>query len=134
LVKIQPKTHAPPKLKVTWDSLSFTAIVESVQQKFELFNAKGTPLRATLSLTFRQYKTLEEQLSELNLQSADHTKQRVVQRGETLNLIAFQEYRDAGLWRHLADANQIADPRRLVPGTVLSIPPLDGFAHLIGGG
>ena len=32
------------------------------------------PLRATLSVTFREYKTLEEQLAELNLQSADHTK------------------------------------------------------------
>jgi nucleoid-associated protein YgaU len=109
--------------------LSFKAIVESVQQKFTLFNPEGIPLRATLSVTFREYKTLEQQISEMNLQSSDHTKRRVVQRGETLSAIAYQEYRDPQAWRHIADANRnlVANPRRLVPGTVLDIPPLDVF-------
>src|ERR1700694_3775362 len=35
LVKIQPKTHAPPRIRITWGlGLSFKAIVESVQRKF----------------------------------------------------------------------------------------------------
>ena len=34
-------------------------------QKFTLFNPLGTPLRATLTVTFREYKTLEEQIAEL---------------------------------------------------------------------
>src|SRR5689334_10345434 len=77
LVKIQPATHAPPRIRFTWgQGLSFKAIVESVQQRFSLFNPQGIPLRATLSLSFREYKTLEEQLAELKLESADHTKQR----------------------------------------------------------
>ena len=41
------------------------------------------PLRATLSVTFREYKTLQEQLKELKLASADHTKRHVVVQGET---------------------------------------------------
>src|SRR5262249_15542406 len=68
LVKIQPKTHAPPRILFVWGSLSFKAIVESVTQKFTLFNPIGLPLRATLSVTFREYKTLTDQLAELNLQ------------------------------------------------------------------
>ena len=127
LVKIQPKTHAPPRIRFTWgQGLSFKAIVESVQQKFTLFNPLGIPLRATLSVTFREYKTLEEQIAELKLESADHTKRRVVQRGDTLSRIAAEEYRDPQAWRHIADANRdvIENPRRLVPGTVLIIPPL----------
>jgi nucleoid-associated protein YgaU len=130
LVKIQPKTHAPPRIRFTWGAgLSFKAIVESVQQTFQLFNPVGIPLRATVSVTFREYKTLEEQLSEMNLQSSTHTKQRVVERGDTLSGIAAQEYNDPGKWRRIADANAdvIENPRRLIPGTVLVIPPLDHF-------
>ncbi len=132
LVKIQPETHAPPRVRFTWgQGLSFKAIVESVQQKFTLFNPQGVPLRATVSVAFREYKNLADQLTELNLQSSDHTKTRVVSRGETLSSIAAQEYRDPRLWRVLAEKNAdvVANPRRLVPGTVLEVPPLDVSAN-----
>ncbi len=131
LVKIQPRTHAPPRVRFTWASLSFKAIVESVQQKFTLFSPSGTPLRATVSVSFREYKTLEEQLAELNLQSSDHTKQRVIQEGDTLAHIAAEEYDDPAQWRMIADhednRDKIINPRRLKAGTVLTIPPLDAY-------
>jgi hypothetical protein len=130
LVKIQPKTHAPPRIKFIWgQGLSFSAIVESVQQKFTLFNPLGIPLRATLTVSFREYKTLDKQLEELNPQSADHTKRRMVREGESLNFIAAQEYGDPQLWRLIADQNEaiLPNPRKLTPGTVLEIPPTDAF-------
>jgi nucleoid-associated protein YgaU len=82
------------------------------------------PLRATLSITLREYKTLEEQVWELKLESADHSKQHVVQRGDTYSKIAAREYGDPALWRVIADANpDQASPRNLAPGTILLIPP-----------
>ncbi len=131
LVKIQPKTHAPPRIRFTWgDGLSFKAIVESVQRKFTLFNPNGVPLRATLSVAFREYKTIEDQVAELNLQSSDHTKVRVVRRGDTLSRIAGEEYNDPAMWRIIADENPgIESPRRLQPGIQLRIPPLDIFLN-----
>lgn len=130
LVKIQPKTHAPPRVRFTWgQGLTFQAIVESVQQKFTLFNPRGIPLRATLSVTFREYKTLEEQLRELNLQSSDHSKVHVVVQGETLAGIAAKEYGDCAAWRVIADfaenRNKIPNPRRLPPGLELRLPPIE---------
>jgi nucleoid-associated protein YgaU len=128
LVKIQPDTHAPPRVRVTWgEGMSFVAIVESVQQKFTLFSPLGIPLRATLSVTFREYKTLDDQIAELNLRSADHTKRYVVQAGDTLSRIAAQVYRDPRAWRAIADQNAalVTNPRRLRPGIELEIPPLD---------
>ncbi|MBI3785377.1 MAG: LysM peptidoglycan-binding domain-containing protein [Deltaproteobacteria bacterium] len=128
LVKIQPKTHAPPRVRVTWgQGLSFKAIVEGVQQKFTLFNPHGVPLRATVNVTFREYKTLEEQLAELNLQSADHTRRYVVQHGDTLSRIAARQYHDPAEWRRIADANAslVQNPRLLRPGMSLVIPPID---------
>lgn len=126
LVKMQPKTHAPPRIRLTWGpGLSFRAIVESVQQKFDLFSPDGVPLRATLSLSLREYKTLEEQISELKPQTADHTKSRVVREGDTLSRIAAEEYGDARLWRPIADQNGLTNPRRLTPGMRLLIPALE---------
>ncbi len=132
LAKIHPDLHAPPRIQFLWSKrLSFTAIVESVQQKFELFDPDGIPLRATLSVVFRQFETLADQVKRLNLKSSDHTKLWVVKRGDTLSSIAAEEYDDPCEWRHIADHNSINNPRRLVPGSVLEIPPLDLFGGSI---
>lgn len=132
LVKIQGNTHAPPRVRFVWGrGLSFRAIVESIQQKFTVFNPQGIPLRANLSVSFREYKTLEEQLGELNLQSSDHSKQREVQLKDTLSRIAFDEYGDSSKWRFIADdpanAAVLSNPRRLTPGTRLLVPALGVF-------
>ena len=127
LVKIQPKTHAPPRIRFRWGSgLSFKAIVERVEQSFALFAPNGVPIRATLSVTFREYKTLQEQLQELKLESNDHTRRVEVGPGDTLRLIAHRAYGEARLWLLIAKANGdlIDDPLRVPPGTVLSLPPL----------
>ena len=131
LVKEQPSTHAVPRVAFEWGGLSFPAIVESVQQRFTLFNPSGKPLRATLSVTFREYKSLKDQLKDLHLESADQTKRRTVKRGDTLSRIAAEEYGDPREWRRIAEANPvvIGNPRRLVPGTVLAIPPTDVFGR-----
>jgi nucleoid-associated protein YgaU len=137
LGRIQPNTHAPPRVRFIWGmGVSFRAIVDNVQQKFTLFNPAGVPLRATLTVSFKEYKTLEEQLQELNLQSADHTKRRVVRARDTLSRIAFEEYGDATRWRLIADheenRDRLGDLRRLTPGMELAIPAVDVLAD--GGG
>jgi len=49
-----------------------------------------------------------------------------VRRGDTLNSIAARHYNDPCLWRPIATANGIHNPRRLTPGQVLRIPKLRG--------
>jgi len=101
----------------------FKCIVESVKQKFTLFSPKGVPLRATLTVALREYKTLEEQLAHLNLLSPDRTHSHVIQSGETLSALAARFYQNPGDWRFIADANGVEDPRRLIVGTFLTVPP-----------
>jgi nucleoid-associated protein YgaU len=149
LVKINHETHAPPVCEFVWDALSFPGaklptsqdaqstpqyaqqkrlsfrcIVESVSQKFTLFSPQGIPLRATLSVVLREYKSLEQQLTELHLLSPDHTRSYVIQRGDTLSAIAGKLYSTPADWRRLAAANGITDPRRLTPGRILEAPPI----------
>ena len=85
----------------------------------------GVPLRATLTVSLREYKTLDQQLHELNLSSPDRTHSHVVQQGDTLSRIAARYYKKSGEWRHVADANDIEDPRRIAVGAFFDIPPIE---------
>ena len=100
-------------------------MVESIKQKFTLFSPEGVPLRATLTLALREYKTLDEQLRQLNLSSPDRSHSHVVQQGETLAGLAGRYYRKPEEWRHIAEANGVEDPRRLATGAFLTIPPIE---------
>lgn len=129
LAKMDPETHAVPRCWITWgeagmikgDYSDFIGIAENVSQNFTLFNSDGTPLRAELEITFREYKTLEEQLQK----PKSYTRIRVAQRGDTLSSIAAEEYKDPNEWRTLAEKNTIANPRKLTPGIIIEIPPLE---------
>lgn len=101
----------------------FKCVVENIKQKFTLFSPDGVPLRATLTVTLREYKTLDEQLAHLNLSSPDRTHSHVVESGQTLSGIAWLFYKQPGDWRFIADENKIEDPRRLKAGMLLTIPP-----------
>lgn len=134
LAEILPETHAPPRIEFIWGKLIFKAVVESVQQRYTLFSPEGTPLRATLSVVFRRYETLRDQLTRLKLKSSDHTRSHVVGRGETLGAIAYQAYGDVTYWRLIYSENVslLPNPRRIAPGTVLRLPPLPASAMLSG--
>jgi hypothetical protein len=132
LLKINRDTHAPPRCVLSWgeggqlfsfgSSLSSRCVLESVSEEFNLFSPSGIPLRAKLNVTFREYKTIEEQIKENPKQSSDRTKIVEVERGQTLSLIAWLEYQDPSAWRSIAEKNQLDNPRLLVPGAKLQIP------------
>jgi nucleoid-associated protein YgaU len=48
----------------------------------------------------------------------------VVKSADRIDIIASEEYGDAGKWRPIADANHLDDPDQLIPGEVLIIPAL----------
>lgn len=124
LLEIDRDTHAPPLCTFTWGNFNFTCIVERVGGRFTLFLANGTPVRATLNVTFKEFIDVTIAVRANPTQSADHTKTHTVQRGNTVSSIAAAEYGDATKWRPIAVANGIDNPRLLSPGTVLVIPPL----------
>lgn len=140
LTKIEPGGHTPPICAFMWNAKfpganiaegagnqrreAFQCFVENVKQKFTLFSSAGVPLRAVLTVTLKEYKTLHEQHWQLNLNSPDRTQAHVVARGETLSSIAGAHYRRPGEWRRVAERNRISDPRRLATGVVLEVPPI----------
>jgi nucleoid-associated protein YgaU len=117
------ETGAPPVCVFAWSSRRLQCVLERVSGRFTLFRADGAPVRATLSVTLREYVDAAVVVRRESAVSGGPGGTRVVQQGDTLSAIAQQVYGDAGRWREIATANGIANPRRLQPGTVLVIPP-----------
>jgi len=135
LVKINGETHAPLRCSLSWKGKLFSfgsplpdpkCVVESVNEEFSLFSPSGVPLRAKLNVTFREYKTIEEQLKETPRHSSDRPKVTILGRSETVSHLAWKEYGDPGEWRLIADANNLDNPRLVAPGTKLEVPPHSG--------
>jgi hypothetical protein len=132
LLKVNGDTHAPLRVKFEWGNdkrvINFGTnespwcVLESVTQEFQLFSPDGTPLRAKLTVSFREAWTVEQQLRETPRHTSDRTKLITVQAGQTLSQIAGNEYDDPSAWRVIAETNNLDDPANLEPGRLLTIP------------
>jgi nucleoid-associated protein YgaU len=125
LLEIDRDLHAPPPVRFNWGPMEFFAVIEKVGRKVTMFHPDGTPARATLSVSFKEYRTLRQQLEEPRRQSADKTRRRVVVGREALWFIAAREYADPNEWTRIADANDLDDPRGIQPGDWLMLPPIE---------
>ena len=127
LTRIEPKLGRPPVCQVSWGSaptnsdFPFTGVITSLSQQFTLFRSTGEPVRANLGVTFLEFLDPEkdQRLTDPELTTC------VVRRGDTLPGIAAAMYGDPALWRVIARANDIIDPRRLQTGMTLTIPKMD---------
>jgi len=126
--KIDPKTKKgqPPQVEFRWGAMwSFKAVIANITQKFTLFLADGTPVRASLDIVFRQVED-EGLYPRQNPTSGGVPGHRThtMKEGETLDFLAAKEYGSAAQWRFIAEFNKIDDPSRLKPGTVIALPTL----------
>ncbi|MEZ4399290.1 MAG: hypothetical protein R3B06_04680 [Kofleriaceae bacterium] len=125
LVQIDSHLHAPHVIGFVWGGARFRGVVTSYTEKFTLFDDNGHIQRARVTLQVKSFIDAETQYGLINPQSPDRTKTHVVRAGERLDMIAAQEYGDPNHWPVIAAANALTRPRVLVPGTLLTIPPLD---------
>jgi LysM repeat protein len=117
----------PPTVVFGWGTMtSFPAVIERLTLTFTYFSNTGSPLRATMQLSLKQYKEARA-YGPQNPTSGTPLPHRVhrVQPGETLDRISAQYYGDATQWRRLAAANAVEDPLALRPGSLLSVPRTD---------
>jgi len=123
LLKINPQTHAPPILLFTWGGFSFTCVLASANQRFIMFRGDGIPVRARITVTFNEYVDADA-LARDPRQTADFTKVHTVKQGETLSKIAELYYENAELWRPIAIANDIHNPKDIAGNQRIQIPSL----------
>jgi nucleoid-associated protein YgaU len=124
LLLIDRDLHAPPPVRFNWGPMEFFAVIEKLGRKVTMFHPDGSPARATLSVSFKEYRTLRQQLEDPRRESADKSKRRVVVGRERLWFIAAREYDDPSEWIRIAAANDLDDPRDIAPGDWLLLPPI----------
>lgn len=125
LLEIDGSLGRPPLCRLYWGEfgLIFQGYLVSLNQRFTLFMPDGTPVRAYLECTFKEYLSSKEDKKKQNRTSAvEDDPTRIVKLGDTLSSIAAEEYNDPRLWRPIARENGLTNPRDLKPGMVLTIP------------
>lgn len=125
LMVIDSSTHAPPLLKIEWSSLQFEGHLVNCSQKFTMFNQLGTPVRAVLDVTFKQYMKPSKIAKMKPNESPDTAKYRTVHQGDALWSFSGREYGQCSQWRVIASANGIENPRVLNTGERIKLPALE---------
>jgi LysM repeat protein len=121
------KRRRPPTCRVSWgdapagSDFPFVGVVSDLTQSFTMFRSDGKPARAHISLVFLEVNDPEID-QRTQRRSAVESATRVTRQGDTLSGIAAEANRDPKAWRTIAEANNIDDPRRLMPGRTLTIP------------
>jgi len=113
----------PPAVAFEWGVFRFVAVITNMTQKFTLFKSDGTPVRASVEVTFTQHKDVNDYPNQ-NPTSGGGDIERVwrVIAGDRIDTIAFAVYGDATRWRTIAAYNQLDNPLTLKSGRQLIIP------------
>lgn len=132
LIHYDEELHRPPQVVFVWGQFmaendpynSCKWYVKKVNIQYVMFLNDGTPVRAKVDFELIEATTIGDQAMHKGKQSPDHAKVYTVQRGDTLQNIAWREYDDPAEWRRIAEVNAIDDPMALEPGTRLLVPPI----------
>lgn len=119
------KTGTAPRCRFIWGKIpSFTAVITRITQKFTMFLADGTPVRANLDVSFKEARDDTKFPLQNPTTHSEPRKTRRVNLGDRIDMIAFEEYGDPTRWYDLALLNELDDPLNLEPGQILKIPQL----------
>jgi len=119
----------PPRVEIAWggssDDFPFIGVLESLKQQFVLFLPNGTPVRARLSVGFKEYLKPQDDARQCPKRNSFPVRTHTVEAGESLASIAASEWRQPERWRQIAEANGIDNPRLLAPGRELVLPAIE---------
>ncbi len=124
----------PPKLQISWGHADpdpstalfpFVCVMETLKQQFVLFDNDGTPVRAKVTASFKEFRSTQEENQRNPPSNSAPAQTYTVKEGDTLSSIAGQVWHDASQWRRIASANEILNPRTLTPGQQLNLPAIE---------
>lgn len=116
--------HEPPFVKLTWALETFRCRLQSLNITYKLFKPDGTPLRALIKCSFKEYISNNENSAVTLATSPDLTHIRIVKEGDSLPLMCYNIYGDEGLYLEVARVNDLTNFRNLEPGQKIFFPPI----------
>jgi hypothetical protein len=124
--KTDPEAHEARPVKLIWGAgLFFNCKLQSATVNYKLFNQLGLPLRATINASFIEWTKSPAAKGADKTGSPDLSKIHVVKAGDTIYNLAKQEYDDESYYIKIAEANDLKNYRRLIPGQELILPPIE---------
>jgi|GEM_PF-1214847 len=126
---LNTSTHNANRIILVWGTFFFMGVTQSVTVNYTMFDRVGRPLRANVNISFIKDDFKARKAWDVGTQSPDITKTHIVKAGDTLPLIALNEYEDESLYIELARVNNLKNYRNLVPGQTLVLPPFNKTAE-----
>lgn len=125
LMRYRGDNHKPRYLRLRWGWLDFRCVLTDATVTLVLFDRSGEPLRARIAASFQEVIEERERINEERSSSPDLFQVWEVEEGDTLDGIAHRVYGDPAWWRPVAEVNGLENPRSLVAGQRLTLPPAE---------
>jgi hypothetical protein len=127
LTRIEAGETQPRVCELVWGNapsgsdFPFKGVITSLTQKFTQFTHDGKPVRAYLSVTFREF--LDPQLDKQQTRLPTLTT-RVLKGGDSFSQLAADLYHNPKNWRRIAETNGIDNPLKIPVGKTMIIPKI----------
>jgi nucleoid-associated protein YgaU len=114
-------SYGPPEM-----GFLYMTQVTNVTARYTRFTREGIPVRASVDLTLKEQPSLLGGLpTNPTSGGLPGRKSHTVSAGENLQSVAVDNYGAPGLWRRIAETNDIDDPLRVRPGHGVYLPNPD---------
>jgi hypothetical protein len=110
----------PPFLKLSWGTLFIHCNLDKADIVYSMFDEKGTPIRATITATF---KTFDDEVLSMQGSSASDAASSASKQANSLAAKASAAYGSAGMAAALAKVNGLTSPRSDTSSKDIATPP-----------
>jgi hypothetical protein len=117
--------HRPSFLIIQWGTLLVRCVLTKLTIDYTLFRPDGTPLRATLKASFKEYTLPVLRELQSFLSSPDVTHVRTVAADDRLDLMSYKIFKDSKYYMELAKVNNLNHFRKLKLGEKIVFPPIE---------
>jgi hypothetical protein len=127
------ETPMPRLVVFSWGNVrSFAGYISQVQAKYTRFSSNGVPIRAVCTVNLEEIDVTPDPMQNPTSGALWADDVHTMVAGDSLALVAYQEYGDPQLWRQLATYNKIDDPMRIRDGTQVMLPAVTALLSPVG--
>ena len=110
----------PPLLFVSWGekSLHFKCVLEQMGQRYTMFTENGTPIRAIVTVTFKEISSKQKK----SFGGSKKKKKKTVKKGEHILCVCEPTAESQKDWRSVATPNGVDDPLHPSTEKEMSMP------------
>lgn len=114
--------HVPDEIIFAWGEFTFIGRLYNLNENYTMFHSNGNPIRAKVQITAKGLISDGTTSSETSTEQTNTTKVRNLTGIDELWMLAQKEYGNPNMWRGIAAANGILNPRKPTQTKQLKLP------------